>query len=529
MNSHRYPGDHSAVRLKSLASGRHEFLNHSKLAAATCQSSAMCLPIKSGGSQSWYYPQGFGRSQHSSCDGANMQHSSTQGHVSTSQSSLSCILAPPEKLHPTLSCWIKNMNKLSSLVDRIQELAPSVPTEHQSQLLRHVTALRATSKKQQEQFTEFLQLSEEYASEYLLDIDAYIQQQSSFLAKLERRLEAAKKLRGEAAELQMLYESGTVATMKNFRATALLRPLPEDHALFRQVDSVLTEIKQCYTELYNFWTEEISCAMDAFEKRRVDRTDFDRWRNFHTSLKQTIESWKGELPSGDAQTVPRNNACLSREADIGTIASSLSSAMSSVISALERLPSTNSLKYLSSCQSSVQRVYLALRANGDLCFSFLERCADYGEEVIGCHLSSTTLPTPFPVMASHGFRERSMRLVPETTDVPVENAASVQGSRKFKAVYNKVRSLEETTTSGLNTLLRSWTTVTDGRAFPDDDFPDVITPEQLRKLWENARYSVRAALASLRDEPAPQLFYRSAPTRLKSVMRRWVMKHVLFS
>jgi len=136
-----------------------------------------------------------------------------------SQKLPSRILAPPEKLHPTLSCWIKNMKKLSSLIDRLQELASSAPTEHQSQLMRQVRALRATSKKQQEHFEDFLQLSEEYANEYLLDIDAYIQQQSDFLAKLEGRLEAAKKLRGEAAELQTLYESGTVATMKDLRAT----------------------------------------------------------------------------------------------------------------------------------------------------------------------------------------------------------------------------------------------------------------------------------------------------------------------
>ena len=80
------------------------------------------------------------------------------------------------------------MKKLSSLIDRLQELASSVRTEHQSQLLGQVKALRTASKKQREHFVEFLQLSEEYANEYLLDIDAYIQQQSSFLAKLERRL-----------------------------------------------------------------------------------------------------------------------------------------------------------------------------------------------------------------------------------------------------------------------------------------------------------------------------------------------------
>ena len=176
----------------------------SKSVAATSQSSPIC---DSTGSLT------------SSPTKSDTQPSSTQGHVSTSQSSPSCILAPPEKLHPTLSCWIKNMKKLSSLTDRLQELASSAPTEHQSQLLRQVNALRVTSKKQQEQFVDFLRLSEEYAKEHLLDIDAYIQQQSSFLAKLERHLEAAKKLRGEAAELQMLYESGTVATMRNLRTT----------------------------------------------------------------------------------------------------------------------------------------------------------------------------------------------------------------------------------------------------------------------------------------------------------------------
>ena len=111
------------------------------------------------------------------------------------------------------------MNRLSGLIDRLEELASSAPAEHRSQLLRQVVTLRATSKKQQEHFTEFLQLSEEYANKYLLDISAEIQQQSSFLDKLEGRLEAAKKLRGEAVDLLTLYESGTVSTTENLRAT----------------------------------------------------------------------------------------------------------------------------------------------------------------------------------------------------------------------------------------------------------------------------------------------------------------------
>jgi len=147
------------------------------------------------------------------------QPSSAQKHVPMSQFTSLRVPQPPDKLHPTLSCWIKNMNKLSSLIDRLQNLASSAPAEQQSQLLKHVVALRAMCKKQREHFMEFLQLSEEYANKYLLNIDATIQQHSDFLAKLEGRLEAATKLRGEAADLQMFYESETAATMKDLRAT----------------------------------------------------------------------------------------------------------------------------------------------------------------------------------------------------------------------------------------------------------------------------------------------------------------------
>jgi hypothetical protein len=95
---------------------------------------------------------------------------------------------------------------------------------------------------------------------------------------------------------------------------------------------VLTEIRQCYKELENFWVEEISRAIEALKTRRVDPTDFERWKDFHASLQQTIESWKvqcsfisvlritnrskypvqDELPSGDSPTLRCNNACSSK-------------------------------------------------------------------------------------------------------------------------------------------------------------------------------------------------------------------------
>ena len=71
---------------------------------------------------------------------------------------------------------------------------------------------------------EFLQLSEEYANRYLHDISAEIQQQSSVLDRLKERLETAEKLRGEAVDLRMFYESGTVSTMESLRTTG--KPAP---------------------------------------------------------------------------------------------------------------------------------------------------------------------------------------------------------------------------------------------------------------------------------------------------------------
>jgi division protein CdvB (Snf7/Vps24/ESCRT-III family) len=118
-----------------------------------------------------------------------------------------------------MSSWLKNIDKLDSLINRLQELASSAPTDHRSQLLNKVAGMRATFKKQQQRCIDFLQLSEDYANKCLLDIDDEIRQQSILLDNLEERLEAAKKLHGDAIDLQKLYESGTVASMNDLRAT----------------------------------------------------------------------------------------------------------------------------------------------------------------------------------------------------------------------------------------------------------------------------------------------------------------------
>jgi hypothetical protein len=132
-------------------------------------------------------------------------------------------------MHPTLSSWLKNMDKLSHLIDHLQELASAAPLDLRRQLYRQVASLRMSFKKQQQRYFEFLQLTEEYANQYLLDISTEIELQSSFLDKLEKRLDMAKTLYYKADDLRKSYESGTINVMKSIRETgeATLSLFPE--------------------------------------------------------------------------------------------------------------------------------------------------------------------------------------------------------------------------------------------------------------------------------------------------------------
>ena len=159
-------------------------------------------------------------------DTTSMPPSHPQDHVSTSLSAatISHIQTPPHTLHPTLSSWLKNLNKLSSLLDRLEELASFAPAEYRTRLSRQVATLRTRFKKQKERCIGFLKLSEEYADKYLLDISAEIRQQSSFLDMLEKRLDMVKALHRQVVDLRKLYESGIVANTKDFRSTGKASP-----------------------------------------------------------------------------------------------------------------------------------------------------------------------------------------------------------------------------------------------------------------------------------------------------------------
>jgi len=128
-------------------------------------------------------------------------------------------------LHPTFLSWLKNLNTLSTLINRLSELAAAAPQEYQLQLNHQVAALRAGFKKQQERCISFLQLVGEYAYRFLSDIAEEILQQSSFLDALKRRLDMAKTLCHEVVKLRKSYELGTLDCIKKVRrtGTCLLR------------------------------------------------------------------------------------------------------------------------------------------------------------------------------------------------------------------------------------------------------------------------------------------------------------------
>ena len=113
-------------------------------------------------------------------------------------------------MHPTLLLWLKNLDKLSHLSGRLQEFASATSLNSRHQLYRQVALLRTAFRRQKKWYFEFLQLTEEYASRYLLDISVEIEQQRAFLDMLEKRLDMAKTLYRQAVDLRKSYESGTM-------------------------------------------------------------------------------------------------------------------------------------------------------------------------------------------------------------------------------------------------------------------------------------------------------------------------------
>ncbi|KAI0261144.1 hypothetical protein BC834DRAFT_490885 [Gloeopeniophorella convolvens] len=86
-----------------------------------------------------------------------------------------------------LDSWLRNMTRLSGLINLLEKLASSAAPERRPGVNRQVHVLRSSLKKQQERYIEFLQLSRDYADKFLLDISSTIIGQEEFLDTLEKR------------------------------------------------------------------------------------------------------------------------------------------------------------------------------------------------------------------------------------------------------------------------------------------------------------------------------------------------------
>jgi hypothetical protein len=119
---------------------------------------------------------------------------------------------------------------------------------------------------------------------------------------------------------------------------------------------------------------------------------------------------------------------------------------------LDRISSSNSIKYSQLGQSSFQRVYVAFAANSDLCLSFLVHCADYREKVIGWRFPSIASPafSRVPVGPPHDsdLRERTTGLWFDATGISTKSFETLGGMDCAGAL---LRGLGTHPTHGLST------------------------------------------------------------------------------
>ncbi|KAI0287092.1 hypothetical protein BC826DRAFT_1108726 [Russula brevipes] len=407
------------------------------------------------------------------------------------------------KVHPTFSSWLRNINVLSALINRLSDLADTAPQETRPQLHRQVAVLRAGFKKQQERCITFLQLTGEYADRFLSDISEEIQQQSSFLEALERRLDMAKSLRKQAVDLRKSYEVGTLDCIKEVRHTVLSQPLPQETDLFSEMDIILNEIRRCYIEMDKFWVEELRRVTKAFKDRRVDPEDIDRWKNIKESLTQTIAGL--EKTSTDSGVTPRPNIRPSTQVqDLGPVASSLSDAAKAAHRALKtaRLGASAEVFLKPVHYSVMLRAECNLLENRGSCVDFLRECIRYGKTVVMTCVAFVPYSPFSRSRASQDLSDDAARLKTERTEDSSEATVLSRDMRKFNSIYKKSLSSLHKMDRQLETLISCidvWVTGLDGYStFPAFDIKHL---QGQSRVWVKKRDAIRNILAALLVPP----------------------------
>jgi hypothetical protein len=154
--------------------------------------------------------------------------------------------------------------------------------------------------------------------------------------------------------------------------------------------------------------------------------------------------------------------------------------MGSLEDALERMSSSDSLRYSQLGRSSFQRVYVAFAGNSDICLSFLRDCADYGERVLAWRPASIGLPTSSRVGATHHLRERSTELRSEVTGVSARRLESLEGVGGGGALLRR----RTHPTHGLSV----WTPPIHHHASPDTTLRSFTVSQRRRQESANARH-----------------------------------------
>ncbi|KAI0293269.1 hypothetical protein BC826DRAFT_1016359 [Russula brevipes] len=185
-------------------------------------------------------------------------------------------------------------------------------------------------------------------------------------------------------------------------------------------------------ELGKFWREEICRAIKVLETRHVTSDDVERWRGFKASLEKTIQSWKNNKQDGSIWNTYHNHPPGSSGADIGAIASSLSSASRILEEALRRVRDSASMEFSYTSLALVLQVNLGLTQNSESCLAFLRLCVDLGEVVVASPAALVAYPTSSRVEASNNLQGRATALRTEAVDVLDENAAHHPGLSPFK-------------------------------------------------------------------------------------------------
>ncbi|KAI0292996.1 hypothetical protein B0F90DRAFT_191936 [Multifurca ochricompacta] len=321
---------------------------------------------------------------------------------------------------------------------------------------------------------KFLELTENYANEYLLIISTEIQRRSSFLEMLKMSFNMAEGLRAQLVDLRKQYETGIVAPVKDARRKdkiALSQPLPEDFDLFTEVDLMLSGITQCYIEMDNFWIKEIRRASKALKTRRSDQIDAENWQSFQAALQRTVESWKvftffsfqpgahskliryfkGNTYARSADATPPCSSSHSlsaqlfdspvhlrhyinslKGAEFGTVISFLSSAMRRLQETLKRVRASASVGSSHPAILHVLKAEIKLASNREACFEFFRLCIRYGKIIDASHASLKTHPALSHPKSFRDLQERAIQLQSETTRARVSNVEHLAGSSSCK-------------------------------------------------------------------------------------------------